>query len=153
MSTYPDKWPKPNPFKPNAVASRVTEEQREDLYNRRLTTRALAKLLDVHEKYVTHLFPGKAPIADKKQLIEARKLYKLEIAKQVMVGKYSIQQAADVAHVSYNTMHRNLAKAKLAHPELLATYEKVCLRQKQLTIKEARNVQSNVSKFGKTSGY
>ena len=124
MSQYPDTWPKPNPKRPKTLASRITEQQKIDLYARRITTRELARLYETNEKYVSALFPGKEPIYDKKPLAEARKAYKLAIAKEVLEGKYTIRQAADIAYVCYNTMLRFVAKAKLLHPDLAAKFNK-----------------------------
>ena len=82
------------------------------MYNRRITTRDLAVLLNVHERYLSYMYPGKIAVSNKKALIEARKLFKLAIAKEVIDGKYSTAQAARVAYVSYNTMRRFVKKAK-----------------------------------------
>lgn len=60
------------------------------------------------------MFPGKVGIIDKKPLIEARKLYKLEMAKLVVEGKHTTVEAAAIAHVSYNTMRRFIKKVKHA---------------------------------------
>lgn len=111
---YPEHWPKPNK-RPKALASRITEEQKEKLYNRQITTRDLAKELDVHEQYLSYMFPGKVAVINKKPLIEARKLYKLDLARQVKEGKYTITQAAAMAYTSYNTMRRFVKKVQNEH--------------------------------------
>lgn len=112
---YPAHWPKYDKYDKDKLASRITEQQKQDLYNRKITTRDLAKLLGVHERYFSSVFSGKVPIIDKKPLIEARKAFKLEIAKQILEGKYTGREAAKVANVSYKTMSRfkALAKAQL----------------------------------------
>ena len=140
---YPKTWPKPNPLKPDSLQSRITEAQKTDLFNRRITTRQLAKDLGVHEKYLSYKFAFKTEIIDKKPLIETRKLYKLEIAVQVLQGLHTIQQAADIAYVSYNTMQRCVQKAKLAKPELVEAYAAVVLSQKQQTIQKARSARTS----------
>lgn len=112
MSSYPSSWPRPNSKKPLSVQSRITEQQKEDLYNRRITTRALAKILGIHERYCSALFPHKVQLRDRKVLMEARKAYKLEVANQVIQGKYTTTEAAKIAFVSYNTMQRFVAKAR-----------------------------------------
>lgn len=122
--TYPTHWPRPNALKPLNLATRITEQQKHDLYERRITTRDLAIALDVHERYLSYMFPGKEPIVDKTPLIEARKAFKLEIAKEILQNKYSILQGSRVANVSYNTMQRFLAKAKLKFPHLVEGYRK-----------------------------
>lgn len=109
---WPTDWPRPNPKKPMAVQTRITDEQKRDLYNRKITTRDLAKVLGIHERYCSALFPHKVQLRDRKVLMEARKAYKLEIANQVIQGKYTITEAAKVAFVSYNTMQRFVTKAK-----------------------------------------
>lgn len=142
---YPSFWPKSDPHKPNSLQSRITENQKQDLFNRRVTTRALAKVLGVHEKYLSYKFYTKVKVVDKRPLTEARKLYKLEIGIQVLKGKYTIQEAANVAYVSYNTMQRFVVKAKAHAPELIAPYVAVVLAQKQLAIKQARNARKSSS--------
>lgn len=109
---YPATWPKPNPRKPEELASRITEQQKQDLYERRITTRDLAKLLGVHENYLSFRFPHKVPLPDVKELQKARKEYKLAVARQVLEGKYTVSEASKVAFVSYNTMSRFVKKAK-----------------------------------------
>ena len=110
---YPVHWPRPYKHKPTALASRITEQQKLDLYHRRVTTRDLAKILGVHERYMSQVFSGKIPVTDKKPLIEARKLFKLAVAEQIIAGKYTITEASKVANVSYNTMRRFLERAKV----------------------------------------
>ena len=138
---YPSFWPKADSHKPGSLQSRITEQQKRDLFNRRITTRALAKLLGVHETYLSYKFFTKVDIVDKRPIIEVRKLYKLEIAIKVLKGEYTIQEAANVAYVSYNTMQRFLTKAKKHAPELIQGYVAIVLAQKILTIKKARDAR------------
>lgn len=112
MQPYPHFWPPPDPKRPTALASRITEEQKLALYNRRITTRALAKELGVHEQYLSYKFPHKIPILSKTLLVQARKEYKLSIAKRVLANELTVKKAAVLAHVSYNTMTRFVAKAR-----------------------------------------
>ncbi len=114
---YPTRWPKKNPKKPGSLVSRITEQQKEDLFNRVITTRELAKTLGVHEKYLSFAFPGKVEIFDKKPLVEARRTYRLAVALDIMAGKLSTKEAAALVHVSYNTMQRYINKAKIKFPE------------------------------------
>lgn len=109
---WPITWPRPNPRKPLSVQSRITDEQKRDLYERKITTRALAKILGIHERYCSALFPHKVALRDRKVLMEARKAYKLEIANLVIQGKHTTTEAAKIAFVSYNTMQRFVAKAR-----------------------------------------
>lgn len=117
MEAYPDYWPKPDPNKPNKLQSRITEQQKLDLYNRVITTRALAAQLGVHERYFSAMFPHKVPILDKKPLTEARKAYKLQVAREVLAGKYTVAEASKVAHVHKNTMQRYVLKARKLQQE------------------------------------
>ena len=139
---YPKSWPKPNPRKPDVLQTRITEEQKRDLYSRRVTTRDLAKALNVHEKHLSYAFPGKEPIVDKRPLIEARKEFKLSVAKEILEGLISIENASLKCYVSYTTMLRYLNKAKLKYPELLPIYEKSLLIQRQLSLKYARKAKN-----------
>lgn len=145
MSTakYPETWPQPVRTQPNLVQSRITEQQKSDLYNRVISTRDLAETLGVHETYLSGKFPGKVPLANRKVLLDTRKAFKLSIAKDILTGKYSIRQAADLAFTSYNTMHRCLAKAKEVHPELVAGYVQIVKEQRQLTAESARQARSS----------
>lgn len=113
MRPYPVTWPTPDPKRPDALVTRITEAQKLALYNRQITTRALAKELGVHEQYLSYKFPHKVPVLDKRDLVQARKEYKLAIAKRVIAGEFTTKKAATLAHVSYNTMTRFVAKARL----------------------------------------
>ncbi len=121
-TTYPDTWPTEDPARPEALHSRITEKQKEDLYQRRITTRDLAAQLAVHEKWLSARFPGKAAVQNTKVLIQVRREYKVEMGKRVLQGMYTIQQAANLVHVSWNTMYRYVKKAKDLHPELAANF-------------------------------
>jgi hypothetical protein len=140
---YPSFWPKPNIHKPGSLQSRITEQQKMDLFNRIITTRALARQLGVHETYLSYKFFTKIQIIDKRPMIEGRKLFKLEIAIDVLKGKHTIQEAANIAFVSYNTMQRFLQKAKKRRPELIQGYVAIVLAQKQLTIQKARDARKS----------
>lgn len=141
-STYPSHWPRFDKFHPDRLQSRITEQQKCDLYERKITTRDLAKLLNVSEKHLSAHFNGKVPIPDKRVLAKARREYKLEVARQVLHGKYSVQQAADVAYVSYNTMLRFTKHAKKLHPELIQVYELHLQERSKLQIAKARKAKS-----------
>lgn len=121
--TYPDDWPKPNPFKPLALANRITEQQKEDLFHRRVSTRDLARELKVHEKYLSDQFPGKVETPKKRDLITARKTYRLALALGALEGKYTVKKASEMAYVSYNTMQRIFKEVKASHPDLAKKWE------------------------------
>lgn len=110
--TYPQTWPKPDRERPSKLASRITELQKQALYDREITTRDLAKELGVHERYLSAVFPGKVPIVSKKPLIEARNLYKMSVAEDALAGKYTRQEAAKIANVTYKTLLRYVQKVK-----------------------------------------
>lgn len=146
---YPDYWPKP-PIGSESVASRITEEQKTALFNRQITTRDLAKTLRVSEKYLSSLFPGKDEentlkrrVEHKQELVQVRKEYRLTLAKDILTGKYSIADAADIAGCSYNTMLRTLAKAKAAFPQLTNQYEEILRAQRQELVERARSVRNS----------
>lgn len=107
---YPSFWPKANPKKPDLLQSRITEADKLALYNREITTRALAKKLNVHERYLSSVFPHKVPIADKRELCQARKAYRMTIAQEVIDGKHQVKDAAKICNVSTSSMSRYVRK-------------------------------------------
>lgn len=114
MSTqqpYPLFWPKPN-GNTNQLQTRITERQKLDLYNRRVTTRDLAKILDVHERYLSYMFPFKVEVIDKSKLCEARRAFKTHIASLVILKQFTIKEAAKKAYVSESTMQRFVKKVR-----------------------------------------
>lgn len=115
---YPDFWPQPDKLHPEYVQSRITEEQKIALYNRQITTRELATILGVSERHLSTYFTGKCPIPDKKELTKARREYKIELAKEVLQGKYTVKQASKIAYTSYSTMLRRVKEAAKRYPEL-----------------------------------
>jgi hypothetical protein len=105
---YPAHWPECNPARPDTVASRITDRQKKDLYERNVTTRELAKLFGVREAYLSHLFPGKGPgfKEAKKRLINTRKEYRCNYASMVIEGKISCKDAAIASRIPYRSMAR-----------------------------------------------
>lgn len=124
---YPDSWPKADPARPTSLQSRITEQQKRDLYSRKITTRDLAKELDVHEKWLSIKFPGKCPPNSEqaKELAKARKEFKLAVGVEVLEGKYTIREASVVASVSWNTMFRFVKQAKELRPDLVEKYAEI----------------------------
>jgi hypothetical protein len=122
MATYPSHWPRPKTYssesgratRPTALINRITEEEKEALYLRRITTRALAQKYGVNESYVSKLFPGKAVNADslrqmkidKRELRAVRKQFRLSLAAKVLEGVLSTAKAADEARITYREMAR-----------------------------------------------
>lgn len=135
-TTYPDTWPSADPARPEALHSRITEKEKEDLYQRRVTTRELAASLGVHEKWLSARFPGKAPIPNTKVLIQARREYKIEMGKRVLQGLHTINEAAKMVHVSWNTMYRYVKKAKTLNPELAANFPALVQQRREQNAKK-----------------
>ena len=145
---YPTKWPKPNPLRPNSLKTRITEQQKEDLYLRKITTRDLAKILGVAEKYLSFTFSGKEPIYkyNKRPLVEARREFRAELAKKILEGVYTTAQAADLACVSNNTMYRALHEARRNHPTLAAEFDRRLSEIRKVTVKKARDARKSIRK-------
>ena len=141
---YPTEWPKPDPLRPSSLRTRITEQQKEDLYLRKTTTRDLAKMLNVAEKYLSVMYPGKEPIYNKRPLIEARREFRVEVAKKILEGQYTTSQAADIACVSVNTMYRALHKAKIGYPSLAEQFGKRLTEIRKVTVKKARDVRKSI---------
>lgn len=106
LHPYPESWPKPDPLRPQRLASRISEDQKVDLYNRRVTTRDLAGTLKVSEKWLSYTFPGKRPLENKASKRKARNAFREFHAKRVVAGEALISTAADAACCSYSTLRR-----------------------------------------------
>lgn len=112
MKPYPTFWPKPIQIKPKILQSRITEQQKLDLYNRVRTTRELALELGVHEAYLSKMFPTKiTPLRreisehlEKKRGI--RRIFRELWGRKVLKGQVSYAQASDIVSVSERTMRR-----------------------------------------------
>jgi AraC-like DNA-binding protein len=119
--TYPANWPK-RPLTKNlelaarSVVYRITEKQKLDLYNRKITTRKLAAELGVSESHLSTLFPGKvAPDyleTSKAELRSARKAIRVDYANRVLAGKYSTREAAKVLNIAYRSMAKAVQTAR-----------------------------------------
>lgn len=106
LHPYPEDWPKPDHLRPRTLASRISEEQKVDLYNRRVTTRDLAAKLKVSEKWLSFVFPGKRPLENKQSKLKARNAFREFHARRVIAGEALISTAADAACCSYSTLRR-----------------------------------------------
>ena len=118
MATYPDHWPKlTEESRKNSLITRVTEQDKEDLFNRVITTRDLAKKLGVREAYLSHVFPGKVEISSKGKplLIAARREFRLSQAKLALKKKLTVKQAANICNLSYRSMARAVQHLKNSH--------------------------------------
>ena len=111
---FPESWPKPDPAKPHTLASRITQQDKLDLYNRAITTRALALKLDVREAYLSHMFPGKAPThaSSRRVLFAARREYRVALAKRVIDEGLSVKQTASTSKVPYRSLARTVKSLK-----------------------------------------
>jgi hypothetical protein len=106
LHPYPASWPKPNPLRPTTLPSRISEDQKVDLYNRRITTRALAQSLSVTERWLSRTFTGKRPSENKAEKRKARQAFREFHANRHIRGEISLNQAADAACTSYSTIRR-----------------------------------------------
>ena len=108
---YPASWPKPIPSRPQALVTRISDTDKLALYERKLTTRALAAKYGVTEPWVSTLFPGKvksltACMQSKKELAAVRKEHRLHLAALVINKTTSVLEASQTCRVSYRTMAR-----------------------------------------------
>lgn len=101
----PPTWPKAGAGKPGSFVYKVTHDELVDLYNRRITTRALALRYGVSEKWCSSLFTGKRPLEQKSVKRLARTEMRAFYAALVLKGT-SVADAADLACCSYSTMRR-----------------------------------------------
>jgi AraC-like DNA-binding protein len=139
---YPAAWPKANPRRATTLASRITEQDKEDLYAKKVTAADIALKYGMHEVYVTSVFPGREnKHASKRTLIEARQAYRLELARQVMLGQHTILEAANIAHVSACTMTRMVNKAQTSFPDLVPGYKQVVTNRRVENAKKARDAR------------
>lgn len=111
---FPESWPRPDPGKPHTLASRITQQDKLDLYNRAITTRALALKLDVREAYLSHMFPGKAPThtSSRKVLFAARREYRIALAKRIIAEGLSVKATASDCKVPYRSLARTVRSLK-----------------------------------------
>lgn len=125
--TYPDDKPYPldwdaqrrkpgsHYYRPGTLLETVTTEDKLALYNRRLTTRALAEKYSVKENTISALFPGKVPHESRRAsrsaktaLLATRREYRRVVAERVVKGELSLKAAAESLHVHPRTMRRAL---------------------------------------------
>lgn len=77
-----------------------------DLYNRRVTTRALAKKYGTTEKWMSQVYNGKVKLPNSAQRRQARQAFREFHAQRVISNEVNIYQAASAACTSYSTMRR-----------------------------------------------
>ena len=100
------------------LRERITAQQREDLYNRRITTRELASQLGVSETHLSRTFPGKIPgqaqatRKEKRVLLAARNEFRDKLAEDVIAGRLDRKKAALTANCSERTMWRHIANIR-----------------------------------------
>ena len=96
----------------------VTPELRDDLYHRRITTRALAARLGCSENRLSRLFPGKAPgpvaqaLREKRKLKEMRHEFRIRLALDVLEHGLTIRKAALQANCTERSMYRYVEEAR-----------------------------------------
>lgn len=100
------------------LRERLTQQDRDDLHHRRVTTTALAKKLGVSLCHLSRTCPGKIPgllktaKTEKKGLLIARNEYRHKLALEVIAGRLSRQKAVDQASCSDRTFWRHMANAR-----------------------------------------
>ena len=97
------------------LRQRITPEQIEALRLRKITTRALAKVLNVTEGHLSRTFPGKIPspkrtaAQEKLVLRNARNAHRDALALKIIEGTLTVTEAANMAYCCTRTMFRHLA--------------------------------------------
>mgnify|MGYP000965452289 CR=1 FL=1 len=100
------------------LRERITAQQREDLYNRRITTREMASQLGVSETHLSRTFPGKIPgqaqatRKEKRILLAVRNEFRDKLAAEVIAGRLDRRKAARTANCSERTMWRHIAHVR-----------------------------------------
>lgn len=113
---YPASWPQAND-RLDSIVSRITHTQKLALYTKQVTTRELAKTLNVRESYLSRKFPGKVPSgapfqAAKRALRVVRMEYRFLCAEKVLEKTLSILEAAKTANTTYRSMARAVQALK-----------------------------------------
>lgn len=112
--------PSYDPERRPTLREKVTPQQLDDLYNRRITGRALAAELGVTENWLSRNFSGKVPglvrtaRAQKKELFAARTAYRDSLARRIRAGEMTRSDACAIAHCSERTMSRHISRVKHA---------------------------------------
>jgi AraC-like DNA-binding protein len=103
----------------NKIHALITKKQIDDLYHRRITTTALAKELGVSIGHLSRTYREKCTPSthksrslEKKILRQTRKDYHLELARQILANKLSVQEAAQQARTPTRTIYRAMACLK-----------------------------------------
>lgn len=92
------------------LRDRMTEQDKQDLFNRKQTVRDLARKYGVSENYLSHAMPDRAPKRSKGLLMQVRRMYIKQIVRETHEGKHSIFAAASLICKSERTVFRLLAK-------------------------------------------
>ena len=111
------------------VRDRMTQEQKDDLFYRRKSVRQLAKELGVTENYLTHAMPERAPKRNPQLLRAARRLFQLQVAREITEGKHTVQAGSDLACVSERTMYRRLNEVRDMQEKLRAKSMKQIMQE------------------------
>ncbi len=104
------------------LTERVTPQMRDDLFHRRITTRALAAQLGVSENRISRLFPGKIPgpvaqaLRDKRKLKDMRHEFRCRLALDVIARRLTVRKASEQAHCTERSMYRYVAEMRAKAP-------------------------------------
>jgi transposase-like protein len=94
------------------IRERIPKNLYDDLYNRRVSVKEVAEKLGVGPNYVSFAIPERAPKRNPVLLKATRKLFQNQIAREVLEGKHTVTEAANLACISERTMFRRLKKLK-----------------------------------------
>lgn len=99
-------------MKKSHIRDRIPKDLYEDLFNRRVTVRKAAAILNVSETYLSRAIPERAPKRNTKLLRITRRLYQDQVAREYLAGKHTAAEAANLAHVTLRTMYRRIAAVR-----------------------------------------
>jgi predicted transcriptional regulator len=96
------------------IHDKVTPEQLDDLYHRRITVIRLAKILGYSVSWVSKALPARKPRRDFKILRKTRKEFQFQAVQRYLDQQLSAKQAAAQAYVSERTFFRRLREYRSA---------------------------------------
>ena len=98
------------------IHQKVTAEQLDALYYRRITVRQLAKDLGYSESWLGKALPARQPRRDPKLLRKTRIEFQQQVVERYLAHQISAKQAAAEAFVSPRTFFRRLKEVKNGLP-------------------------------------
>jgi len=108
--------------RPKTLRERITQQQIDDLWNRRISTNQLAKDLGVSANYLCRRYPGRSPqvpsisesfrrsATAKRQLKQARDQFRVNLLLEAQAGTITMVEAATRAHCTVRTLYRLRSK-------------------------------------------